>query len=68
LIHVSEFGSIEELKRQLEAGKRYKFVIDSVKPQEKRIVLKLASKPTSPPAGLDGTVGAGGVESEEQAS
>ena len=68
LIHVSEFGSIEELKRQLEAGKRYKFVIDSVKPQEKRIVLKLASKPTSPPAGLDGTVGAGGVESEEQVS
>jgi small subunit ribosomal protein S1 len=44
LIHVSEFGSIEELKRQLEEGKRYKFLIDSVKPQEKRIVLKLAAK------------------------
>ncbi len=51
LIHVSEFGSIDELKRQLEAGKSYKFIIDSVKPQEKRIVLKLASKPTPSPAG-----------------
>jgi small subunit ribosomal protein S1 len=49
LIHVSEFGSIDELKRQLEVGKSYKFVIDSVKPQEKRIVLKLASQPTSQP-------------------
>jgi small subunit ribosomal protein S1 len=44
LIHVSEFGSIEELKRQLEEGKTYKFVIESVRPLEKRIVLKLAAK------------------------
>ena len=43
LIHVSEFGSIDELKKQLEAGKTYKFIIDSIKPQENRIVLKLAS-------------------------
>jgi small subunit ribosomal protein S1 len=47
LIHVSEFGSIDELKRQLEEGKTYKFVIESVKPQEKRIVLKLAVKAVS---------------------
>jgi len=41
LIHVSEFGSVEEMKKQLEIGKSYKFVIDAIKPQEKRILLKL---------------------------
>ncbi|MEX2054131.1 MAG: S1 RNA-binding domain-containing protein [Candidatus Colwellbacteria bacterium] len=44
LIHVSEFGSVEELKNSLEPGKEYDFTIDSVKPEEKRIVLKLSSK------------------------
>ncbi len=43
LIHVSEFGSVEELKKALEPGKEYDFTIDSVKPDEKRIVLKLSS-------------------------
>lgn len=42
LIHVSEFGSVEELKKGLEPGKSYEFLIDSVKPEEKRIILKLA--------------------------
>lgn len=41
LIHVSEFGGVEEMKKQIEAGKSYTFKIDSLKPQEKRIVLKL---------------------------
>lgn len=41
LIHVSEFGSIDEMKKQLEPGKEYQFVIDSLKPQEKRLLLKL---------------------------
>lgn len=41
LVHVSEFGSIEELKKQLEPGKKHSFIIDSVKPEEKRIILKL---------------------------
>lgn len=41
LIHVSEFGSVEEMKRQLEVGKKYNFRVELVKPQEKRIVLKL---------------------------
>ncbi|MDD5547702.1 MAG: S1 RNA-binding domain-containing protein [Candidatus Pacebacteria bacterium] len=41
-IHVSEFGSAEEMKKQLEVGKSYDFKIDSVKPEEKRIILKLA--------------------------
>ena len=41
LIHVSEFGSIEEMKKQLEVGKPHDFKVDSVKPAEKRIILKL---------------------------
>lgn len=41
LIHVSEFGSVEEMKKQIEVGKSYMFVISSLKPQEKRLILKL---------------------------
>ena len=48
LIHVSEFGSVEELKKNLEPGREYDFNIESVKPEEKRIVLKLASKVIAP--------------------
>ncbi len=43
LIHVSEFGSLDELKRKLEKDKQYEFRIDSVKPADRRIVLKLHS-------------------------
>ena len=48
LIHVSEFGSVDELKKNLEPGKEYNFNIESVKPTEKRIVLKLAGKAKVP--------------------
>jgi ribosomal protein S1 len=41
MVHVTEFGGAEEMKKQLEPGKEYKFVIDSIKPEEKRITLKL---------------------------
>jgi len=42
IIHISEFGgSVDEMKKQLEVGKKYDFKIDSVKPEEKRIILKL---------------------------
>ncbi len=44
LLHVSEFGSVEELKKKLEIGKRYPFVINSIKPAEKRIILGLNKK------------------------
>ncbi len=40
-IHVSEFGSIEEMKKKLTLKERYTFTITSIKPQEKRITLKL---------------------------
>ncbi len=45
LIHVSEFGSVEELKKNLEPGRTYEFLIDSIKPADKRIVLKLIPSP-----------------------
>ena len=41
MIHISEFGGVEEMKKAIEPDKQYKFVIDAVKPQEKRITLKL---------------------------
>lgn len=44
MIHISEFGSLEEMKKQLEQGKKYDFIIESVKPEEKRITLKMKSE------------------------
>lgn len=41
LIHVSEFGGVEEMKKQIEQGKTYNFLVDSVKSAEKRIILKM---------------------------
>lgn len=41
LIHVSEFGDVEEMQKKLQVGQSYTFVIDSVKAAEKRIILKL---------------------------
>lgn len=41
LIHISEFGGAEEMKKQLEIEKEYQFIIDSIKLEEKRIFLKL---------------------------
>jgi len=43
LIHVSEFGSLEELKNKLELNKEYEFVITSLKPEARRIILKLTT-------------------------
>lgn len=41
IIHVSEFGGVEEMKKQLAPDQPYMFVIESVKPEEKRLILKL---------------------------
>ncbi len=41
LIHISEFGGQEEMKAVFTPGSIHKFVIDSIKPEEKRILLKL---------------------------
>lgn len=40
-IHVTEFGGIEEMKKHLVAGKSYVFVVQDVKPAERRVLLKL---------------------------
>lgn len=41
LIHITEFGSLEEMEKALELKKSYQFILASVKPEEKRILLKL---------------------------
>ncbi len=41
-VHVSEFGSVEEMKKHLELGKDYEFTISVFKPSDKRISLKAA--------------------------
>lgn len=42
LIHVSEFGSAEEMKTKLALNEGYNFTIEAIKPEERRIILKLA--------------------------
>jgi len=41
MVHISEFGGQEEMKRALTIGQSYPFVIDSIRSEEKRIMLKL---------------------------
>jgi small subunit ribosomal protein S1 len=41
LIHVSEFGGIDEMKNVVKIGDSREFIIGSVKPEEKRVILKL---------------------------
>ena len=40
MVHISEFGGQEEMKKALAVGETYPFVIDTVKTEEKRITLK----------------------------
>lgn len=40
-LHVTEFGSVEEMKKRLTVGEAYPLVIQDVKPEERRIALKL---------------------------
>ena len=41
LIHVSEFGSVDAMKKELELAKKYTFIVDTIKPEEKRLILTL---------------------------
>jgi small subunit ribosomal protein S1 len=41
LIHVSEFGGLDEMKTAIKVGDSHEFLIGSVKPDEKRIILKV---------------------------
>lgn len=40
MVHISEFGGQDEMKKALTVGESYPFVIDTVKQEEKRITLK----------------------------
>ncbi len=41
MVHVSEFGGQDEMKKAIISGQSYMFVIDAIKPEEKRIMLKM---------------------------
>lgn len=41
MIHISKFGGPEEMKKAIELCKDYIFIIESVSPEEKRIILDL---------------------------
>ncbi len=41
MIHISEFGGMEEMKKELELKKSYKFEVSQLKPEERRMILKL---------------------------
>jgi len=40
-VHVASFGSVEEMKKQLGIGKEYSFIVESLVPTERKILLKL---------------------------
>ncbi|HDL74868.1 MAG TPA: S1 RNA-binding domain-containing protein, partial [bacterium] len=44
LIHISEFGTQGKMEEKLEQGKKYKFEITEVNPENYRIILKLIEK------------------------
>lgn len=39
-VHVASFGSTEEMKKQLEAGKEFAFTIEALNPEERKLLLK----------------------------
>ena len=41
MVHISEFGGQEEMKQALTVGQTYSFVVDTIRSEEKRIMLKL---------------------------
>lgn len=41
VLHISDFGDLEEMKKTLPLGSEHEFIIVSIKPEEKRITLKL---------------------------
>lgn len=40
-VHVASFGSVEEMKKKLQQGEQYKFIIETLNPEERKILLKL---------------------------
>lgn len=46
LVHISEFGSEDDLRSKLELGKSYKFTINLFEPKDQRMTLTFGDKPT----------------------
>lgn len=40
-VHISEFGSTEEMKKHLVLGNEYSFIVESINPSERKLLLKL---------------------------
>jgi ribosomal protein S1 len=43
VVHVTDFGGYDEMKKTLEISKQYKFIVHQIKPEEQRIILKLGN-------------------------
>ena len=41
MIHISEFGGADEMRKQLVHGEAYAFIVETIKPEERRLHLKL---------------------------
>lgn len=44
LAHISQFGSLKNMKQKLELGETYKFKVTSIKPEDHRMSLELTSQ------------------------
>ena len=43
LVHVSEFGSQENMKTKLEEGKEYDFEIVMINPEDRKVILRMVN-------------------------
>jgi ribosomal protein S1 len=41
VVHITDFGSIDEMKKELILGEKYHFIVHQIKPEERRLILKL---------------------------
>jgi len=41
VIHITDFGSYEEMKKTMSLNEKYNFIISQIKPEEQRLILKL---------------------------
>lgn len=40
-VHITDFGGVDEMKKELDLGKEYYFIVHQIKPEERRLILKL---------------------------
>ncbi|MGB9609045.1 MAG: S1 RNA-binding domain-containing protein [Minisyncoccia bacterium] len=41
VVHITDFGSVEEMQKELTLGEKYNFIVHQIKPEERRLILKL---------------------------